>query len=591
MLRMLMIGVIGVALTSATPPQRALPPDALQLLDPLQQLRFRCGGGRERGALIRARLQLAMAAGTLAKDASPLATPLVEGLGAVRYPITTANSRAQAYFNQGLALAYGFNHDAAVRAFRAAQALDPDCAMCFWGEAIVRGPNINAPMDPDANANTLAALNRAMALRQRASEREQALIEALASRYSADPKADRAALDQAYADTMDKVAQRFPSDDDIGVLAAEAAMNTQPWDYWESDGRTPKGRIGPTIAKIEQVLARSPNHPQAIHLYIHLLEASATPQRAEAAADRLASPLVPAAGHLVHMPGHLYYRLGRFRDSIRVNVAAAEADEAYLRTADDKGIYRYGYYPHNVHFIVASAQMGGDKATAIEQARRLQKVLGVDVALAMPWVQAIWAAPYFAHAQFSAPEEILAQPAPDTRMPYVTGMRHYSRAIAYALRRDAAGVERELTALRTIREKTDFGAMTSGGVPAPDLLHLAEHVARGRLAFARGRPADAIGHYRAAIAIEDRIPYMEPPYWYYPVRQSLGAAQLASGDAAGARQTFLESLARSPNNGWALYGLAEAQRRLGERIGRQSTIAALRKAWMGKPSDLNLSRL
>lgn len=590
MIRMLMVGAAGLALTGAAPVVQALPPDAAALLDPLQQLRFRCGGGRERGALIRARLQMALASGALPADGTAPA-PLIDGLGAVRFAITGANEQAQAYFNQGLGLAYGFNHDAAVRAFRTAQNLDPNCAMCFWGEAYARGPNINAPMDPQAVERTMAVLQRAMELREGVSQRERALIEALATRYSADPKADRPALDAAYADAMDKVATSFPQDDDIAILAAEAAMDTQPWDYWESDGRTPKGRIGPTIARVEQVLARNPNHPQAIHLYIHLLEASATPERAEAAADRLAAPLVPAAGHLVHMPGHLYYRIGRFKDAIAVNVAAAKADETYLATADDKGIYRYGYYPHNVHFIVTSAQMGGDKATAIDQSRRLQKVLGVDVALAMPWVQAIWAAPYFAHAQFSGPAEILAQPAPDERMPYVTGMWHYSRAVAHALRRDSKGVERELAALKRIREKTDFKSMIDGGLPATDLLELAEHVARGRLAFANRRPGQAIGHYRAAIAIEDRIPYMEPPYWYYPVRQSLGATQLVSGDAAGARQTFLETLARSPNNAWALYGLAEAQRRLGERSARHSTLVALDKAWLGKRSDLSLARL
>lgn len=590
MIRTLLIGAASIALGSATPVPSDLSADAMALLDPLKQLRFSCGGGRERGKLVRARLQLAQASGALAIDGVTRAR-LMPGLGAVRYGITSADPQAQAYFNQGLAMAYGFNHDAAVEAFRAAQALDPACAMCFWGEAWARGPNINAPMDPAASASTLVALDRAMALRSRASAPERALIEALATRYSADPKADRAALDAAYADAMERVAARFPQDDDVAILAAEAAMDTQPWDYWESDGRTPKGRAGATLARVEQVLARNPTHAQAIHLYIHLLEASAMPERAEAAADRLAAPLVPAAGHLVHMPGHLYYRVGRFRDAIRVNVAAAKADEAYLRTADDRGIYRYGYYPHNVHFIVTSAQMGGDKATAIDQSRRLQRVLGVDVALALPWVQVIWAAPYFAHAQFSRPEEILAQPAPDPRMPYVMGMWRYSRAVAHALRRDEQAFARELAELRRIRETSDFTSMTAGSVPAPDLLQLAEHVARGRLALASRKAAEAAGHFRAAIAIEDRLGYMEPPYWYYPVRQSLGAAQLAQGDAAAARQTFLETLARSPSNGWALYGLAEAQRRLGEHAGRRSTLAAFDKAWLGRREDLSLGRL
>jgi tetratricopeptide (TPR) repeat protein len=339
------------------------------------------------------------------------------------------------------------------------------------------------------------------------------------------------------------------------------------------------------------VLARNPDHPQAIHLYIHLLEASAMPEKAEASADRLARPLVPAAGHLVHMPGHLYYRVGRFGDAMRVNVAAARADEAYLRTVDDKGIYRFGYYPHNIHFIVTSAQMAGDKTTAIAEARRLQGVLGIDVAIAMPWVQVVWAAPFFAHAQFSSPAEILAQPAPDARLPYVTAMWRYSRAVAHAFRRDTPAFEAEIAELRRVRDTVDFGVMTAAGVPAGDLLSLAEHVARGRLAYANGRPAEAVRHYRAAVAIEDGIPYMEPPYWYYPVRQSLGAAQLADGDAVGARLTFVEALARSRGNGWALYGLAEAQRRLGERADRRATLAAFDRAWLGRKDGIALSRL
>lgn len=557
--------------------------------DPLVPLGSICGGGQARGTQLRARLQLAsLTAAAMGTTAPPALDP---GLSAVRYAISSRSAEAQAWFNQGLALAYGFNHDGAIAAFRMAQQRDPACAMCFWGEAYARGPNINAPMDPAAMAATRATLDRALALRAGASPSERALIDALAARYSADPQADRAALDQAYADAMDGVARQFPADDDIAVLAADAAMNTQAWDYWDTDGRTPKGRAAAAIARIEAVLARQPGHPQAIHLYIHLLETSTTPERAEAAADRLARPLVPAAGHLVHMPGHIYYRLGRFADAMRVNVAAAKADEAYLAKADDHGLYRYGYYPHNIHFIVTSAQMAGDKATAIAESRRLQRLIGIDVAMALPWVQVVWAAPYFAHAQFSSPAEILAQPAPDARLPYVTAMWHYARAVAHALQGDGPGFDAEIAALRRLRDTVDFSAMIAGGVPAPALITLADHVAHGRRAQAAGRPADAIRHYQAAIAIEDDIPYMEPPYWYYPVRQSLGAAQLASGDARGARQTFIDTLARSRGNGWALHGLAEAQRQLGEHANRRSTLAAFERAWLGPRDAIALDRL
>jgi tetratricopeptide (TPR) repeat protein len=593
MIRLLLAGTAASALTVAAAgvalPSAPVARPTWTELDSLRLLQFRCAGGRDRAALLQTRLELASTVSIPAASAEP--PPLMAGLEAVHRPVRTRSQMAQRYFDQGLALTYGFNHDAAVAAFRAAQRLDPDCAMCFWGEAYARGPNINAAMAAEANGRALAAVGRAMTLREGASPVERALIEALATRYSGDPGAERAHLDNAYAAAMEEVARRFPADDDVAVLAAEAVMDTQPWDYWETDRRTPKEDIVRAITAVEQVLARNPDHPQAIHLYIHLMEASAMPERAEAAADRLARPLAPGAGHLVHMPGHLYFRLGRYKDAIAVNLAAARADEDYLRAAGDRGSYRYSYYPHNVHFIVTSAQMGGDAATALDQSRRLQSILGIETALALPWVQVIYAAPSFVHAQFSAPEAILRQPQPDPRLPYVQGMWRYSRAVAHALRRDERAFAAEVAELRRVRDTADFTALTAGGVPAADLLQLAEEVAHGRLAYAQGRFEQAASRYRAAIAIEDRIPYMEPPYWYFPVRQSLGAAQLAAGDPAGARQTFVEALARSPNNGWALHGLAEAERRLGDRAGRDSARAAFRRAWLGGPAAPRLDRL
>ncbi|WP_411291990.1 hypothetical protein [Sphingorhabdus sp.] len=538
--------------------------------------------------------QLLMAAMSMKTDSIPAnngAVPLIAGLKNVGMSVTTSSTKAQQYFNQGLALSYGFNHDGAIRSFRAAQALDPECAMCFWGEALAHGPNINAPMDPTANAKAVAAASRAMTLRNKASPWERDLIGAIAVRYS-DTDADRPTLDLGYANAMQRVAAAHPDNNDVAVLAAEAIMDTRPWDYWEADRQTPKGQIGTAVKMVEGVLSRTPYHPQAIHLYIHLMEASATPQKAEAPADRLAKPLMPGAGHLVHMPAHLYHVLGRYRDSMKANIAAAKADEAWLSQSDEAGVYRYGYYPHNVHFIVTAAQLGGDKATALDQSARLQRILGVDVATALPWVQVIYAAPYFAHAQFSSPAEILAQPAPDQRLPYATGMWHYSRAVAAALKNDAAGTEREISALHKLRTETDFKSMVDAGVPATDLLELAEEVAFGRIAYAQNRYSDAAEHFTRAAAIEDRIPYMEPSFWYYPVRQSLGAAQLAMGQPDAARQNFMAALARTPNNGWALYGLAESQRQMKDRSALRSTMAALERAWLGDDrSALKLTRL
>ncbi len=567
-------------------------PDDEALSVPLQIPGSICGQGQPRMAALPSQFQIALASAKMVSaPANGNSVPLIAGLDKVGIAVTTANAKAQRYFNQGLALTYGFNHDGAIRSFRAAQALDPECAMCFWGEAYAYGPNINAPMDPATNATTIAAVERAMALRDRATPWERDLINATAMRYNMDAKAERPALDFAYAAAMQRVAAAHPANDDIAVLAAEAIMDTRPWDYWEADRRTPKGEIGTAVKMVEGVLARNPNHPQAIHLYIHLLEAS-NPQKAEAAADRLAKPLMPGAGHFVHMPAHLYHVLGRYRDSIKANVAAAKADEVWLAQTDEAGLYRYGYYPHNVHFIVTAAQLGGDKASALDQSVRLRKILGVDVAAALPWVQVIYAAPYFAHAQFSSPAEILAQPAPDSRLPYATGMWHYSRAVGAALKNDAAAVEKEIAAIRKLRMEVDFQPMIATGVPAPDLLELAEEVAFGRIAYVQKRFGDAAEHFTRAAAIEDRIPYMEPPFWYYPVRQSLGAAQLAMGQPDAARQSFMAALVRAPNNGWALFGLAESQRQMKDRPAMRATKAALDRAWLGADrSALRLARL
>ncbi|MFA7441636.1 MAG: tetratricopeptide repeat protein [Sphingomonadaceae bacterium] len=593
---LLAVGVIAGAtlLTSAAPaPKGEISPAALRLLDPSTQMLQMCGRGPSMGARLREQVRLAMVQAqperlTPAASAPP---PLLAGLASVHQPVSTRNAKTQAYFDQGLALLYGFNHAEAIRYFQEARRLDPGCAICAWGEAFAYGPNINAPMDPDVNARAMNAAGEALALKQSASPAEQALIDAVAIRYSADPKADRVALDKEFAQRMLDTAQEFPDHDMIAVLAAEALMDTQPWDYWEADRRTPKGQMGTAIALVENVLARNPEHPQGNHLYIHLLEASVNAGKAESAADRLAKPLVPAAGHLVHMPGHLYYRVGRFKDAIRVNVEAARVDEAFLATSQDAGIYRFGYYPHNVHFLVTSAQMAGDGGLAISQARKLSKILNTDVTAAMPWVQPVDAAMYLAYAQFAAPADILALASPDARLPYVIGMWHYARAVAYAQQGDAAGAGREIAAIRKIRQTTDFTAMETQLVPASDLLQLAETVAQARLAYARGKYPQTIALYRDAVRLEDGIRYMEPPFWYFPVRQSLGAALYKTGDYKAARQTFMDALAEAPNNGWALYGLMATQRALGDKTGAAATEAAFENAWAGDRRWLNMDRL
>ena len=346
-------------------------PAANRLLDPTYVAQQACGPIASRKTeFFNPGFHIAAAQAATGSAAADVGPVLYDNLGTLTDPVTTRAPEAQRFFDQGLRFAYAFNHGEAARAFRKAQSIDPTCAMCYWGEAWVLGPNINYPMLPDAVAPAFAAIAQAMALKAGASEREQALIDALSARYAADPAADRAALDAAYADAMAAVAARFPDDDQAQLLFADALMNLQPWDYWEPDKRTPKGRTAEQVAALERVLQRHPDHPGAIHLYIHTVEASTTPERAEPYADRL-NGLMPGAGHLVHMPAHIYYRVGRYLESLEINVAAAAADEALMAAAEQQPVVRYMYYPHNVHFVLVSARMAGARAEAISAADKL----------------------------------------------------------------------------------------------------------------------------------------------------------------------------------------------------------------------------
>ena len=574
----------AMSVTPAQEPQYS--EELLTLLDPSARVMDLCGGSGP--GSMRAKLMIAAAAVQGAD--LPAAATLYDGLGKVHFPITTSSPEAQRYFDQGLSWAYNFNHAGAIVAFREAQRLDPNCAMCFWGEAFAHGPNINAPMNPEVNARAVGLTTYANWLARKATPAEQTVIEATMRRYSSDPKADRAALDGAYADAMLAAAKAYPANDDISLIAAEAAMDTSPWNYWTAD-KKPQPRLGEAVQLVEAVYGRNPEHPQAAHLYIHLMENGPDPKRAEAAADKLSTPLAPTAGHLVHMPAHIYYRMGRWKDSMRVNVDAARADEKWIKETNDKGFVRYGYYPHNVHFIVTSAQMAGDMPTAISEGRKLAKLLDPGISSQIGWIQAVNAAPYFAAAQFASPAQILAMQPVDAKLPYPNAMRHFARAVAYANQRNRSGFERELGSLQAARETGDFKIMLDQGVPATDLLRLAETVARARWAYTGRDYAGAAKLYRDAISIEDKITYMEPPWWYYPVHQSLGAALYRAGKYDEAREAFTTALAHSPNNGWVLYGLAESEQALGNKTQAAAARAALRKTWVGNPAWLRMDRL
>ena len=575
--------------TAAVPPEPAPSPETLAMLDPGRPGRLACGS-RAGGATLDRQLRLA-AAYAAEPAAGGARIPLYPDIAASQIAPAGLDGRARSYFDQGLMLAYGFNHEAAIGSFREARRLAPDCALCGWGVALAIGPNINAAMDPRRNAEALAELASARRSATTATPEARALIDALAVRYAADPKAERSALDAAYADAMVAVARRFPGNDDIAVLAAEAAMDTSPWNYWDASRRTANPRVAVAVELVEGVLARRPRHPQAAHLYIHRMENSVDPARAERAADVLTASAPGGLGHLVHMPGHIYHRIGRYADSIKANIAAARADERYLALVPDDGTYRYGYYPHNVHFLVTSAQMAGDLRTTLREAARLRTILGVETARNLAWVQVIHAAPAFAVAQFATPAQILAQTPPSNELPYVAAMNHYARAVARARQGKRADFARELAAMTALRGAPGLKAMAEQGVPASDIVDLAAHVARGRMAYADGAYDAAAEHYRRAIELEAALPYGEPPYWYYPVSQSLGAALYRGGRYDEAATAFRAALFQAPNNGWALWGLAKSERKLGHTLEAAAAEAALRRSWLGNRSWLRMDRL
>ncbi|WP_159590442.1 tetratricopeptide repeat protein [Chelativorans xinjiangense] len=523
--------------------------------------------------------------------AAGIRPPLYEGLGDMTMPVTTDSAEAQAYFDQGLRLTWAFNHAEARRSFQEAQRLDPNCAMCFWGEAFALGPNINDAMHDEAAAPAHDAVQRALALKEGVAAKERALIEALEKRYGANLMASRPPLDKAWADSMRDVAKAYPDNSNVLVFYADALMNLQPWDLWEADGVTPKGNTAEIVATLEHVLEIDPVHPAAAHLYIHAVEASATPERAEAVADGLRGAM-PAAGHLTHMPAHIYARVGRHHDSMRVNREAIAADEAFLAQAGEAAspLYRYGYYPHNLHYLMVSAQMSGVGEDVISSAEKLVAVTSDEVSEELAWVQAIKTAPYSAHAQFSTPDTILALADPGDRFPFVKGYWHYARGIAFAFNGNLEAAAGEVGEIERLVAEADMTGLEEQGLPARDVLGIAGHVVEARIAQARRNYVAAERHLHEAIRLQDGIAYMEPPYWYYPVRQTLGAVFLQQGRAEEAVATFGKALEEMPRNGWALWGFMQAQIAAGER-NVSDLEATFVEVWLGDKSLLALDRL
>ncbi len=514
--------------------------------------------------------------------ASPANVPLYDNLGTLHHEITTDEPDAQAYFDQGLRWLYAFNHVAAAQSFAVAESLDPSCAMCAWGVALANAPNINAPMDSASGAAAYAAIQRALENASGATAGERALIEAMAARFDPDPVAPRPALDSAYARAMSQVAASYPADLDAQVLYADALMNLSPWTYYTEAGK-PRPDTPEILERLEYVMERNPDHPGACHLFIHAVEAN-EPELAIPCAERLAS-LMPGAGHIVHMPGHIYIRVGRYADAIEANRHAVHADESYMEGphVSRRGIYPQGYYPHNYHFMGFAALMAGDSETAINAARKVSEKVGPEVAREIEWLEVITPFVYWTLVSFGMWDEVLAEPLPPSDLRFTTGQAWYARGVAFAATGQRAEAEAALDTVDAI--VADYAEGDSRTA-----LQIAAQALAGEIALRSGDAELAVRHFSTAVELEDGLTYNEPPTWYYPTRQSLGKALLEAGRPAEAETVYREDLQRFPNNGWSLTGLEQSLTAQG-RVDEAAVVRErFEKAWENADVTLEASR-
>ena len=525
----------------------------------------------------------------LAADPANAQTPLaprLQGLGTHVFVVTTRNPDSQGFFNQGFRLTLGFNHSEALRAFKEAARLDPNNAMAYWGIALALGPNLNLPMLPEVAPSAYRAIQRALALKARVSPREQAYINALATRYRPQFEADRSTLDAAYVDAMAGLVQHYPDDLDAATLYAAAIMNTNPWDYWYNDG-SPKPGTEQVIGILQSVIDRNPNHPGAHHYLIHTVEA-VRPELGEASADRLGQ-LMPGAGHLVHMPSHIYMRVGRYADSYRANELAIEADEGYITQCRSQGLYPLGYYPHNIHFLAWSAMFQGRSQAALDAARKVAgKFPSFGAENTWGLNETFLSQPMFVLVRFGRWQAMLAEPKPHQDARYMNGIWHYGRGLAQLHQGKQGRAKKELKQLSKLRQAvSEDKAYVIGFGAAVTLLTIAEEVLRGELAASDQDYDTAIAHLSRAVRLEDGLLYNEPPDWYFPVRHLLGAVLFEAGRPDEAEVVYWEDLRRNPENGFSLFGLGQALQAQGKDADLAVVDRRFQAAW--RDADVRLS--
>jgi tetratricopeptide (TPR) repeat protein len=504
------------------------------------------------------------------------APPLFDNLGSLHHPITTASAQAQRYFDQGLRFVYAFNHEEAIRSFEAATQEDSQAPMPYWGIALALGPNINSAMEKKHERRAIEMAQKAQRLAGQTTRGEKAYIDALVTRYVSRKGMKRKGLDEAYAKAMRSVAQQFPDDDDAATLFAEALMDLRPWDFWKQDGR-PQPSTDEIVATLESVLARNPDHPGACHYYLHAVEASLQPERALPCAERLPS-LMPGAGHLVHMPAHIYMRVGRYHEAVERNQLAAHVDEQYLADQHPVGEYADGYYTHNLHFLWASLAMEGRNVEAMKAARDLTATI-TEEAVRKDRVKELYLpTPIFSMIRFGRWEELLKEPPPPKGLRLMEGMWRLGRGLALVATGRLPGAEGEHVVLagltkqirrdRTTEEKTERA-----------LLKIAERVLAGEIAAHRQRYDDAIRLFEEAIKMEEALPYSEPPLWPLSVRHHLGAVLLLADRPSEAEAVYHSDLLRYPDNGWALIGLIQSLRAQQKDDEAAEAEARFKKAW------------
>jgi len=521
---------------------------------------------------------------------APKPATLMTGIGNLHHPVSTKNAQAQQFFDQGLRLIYAFNHDEAARSFQRAADLDPKLAMAYWGIAEAVGPNYNDPASDDRFKAAHQAVEKAMDLSAGAAANEEAYIAAMARRFPEDPKADRRKAAEDYRDAMREVVKRFPDDLDAATLFAEAGMNLHPWGLWHVDG-TPEEGTEEIVATLESVLKRDPDHMGAVHYYIHAVEASRNPERALAGANKLAA-MAPAAGHLVHMPAHVYIRTGDFAAAVKTNELAAAADRAYIKASGVQGIYPMMYYSHNLHFIAMCAAMNGNYA----EAKKNGDLLAVHVGPAvkdMPPLEGFMTIPMAVDLRFHKWDSILATQQPAPEMKITTVFWHFARGMALAGKGKTSEAEGEYKIVADAEQATPEDVVFAMPVnnKAKDIMKIAERVLGAKIATAKQDPDAAIALLKDAVAIQDTLKYGEPPDWFFPVRESLGAALLMKGNAPEAEKVFRDDLDRNPRNPRSLYGLQQTLKRQGRDYDAGFVEKQFNASWKGGANSLNVEDL